>query len=326
MNKFRLYFILFYSIVLLFSSCKKDELEEFAIAPLNDASAQRTADNAVIENYLKTHYVKSISTNYDIIIASTILNPQIGGTPVVPIFNLNATTNPKLLSKQVIKDGVEYKVYYIVLREGQANKKPSQVDNLWITYSGKYLKEAEYPGYSGKLAFGTEFEIVTNPTNLFLLASLIQGWKEIIPFFGAGNQDLSVSPNDPVAYSDYGAGVMFLPSGLAYFNEARQNIPAYSPLQFSFRLLDITRSDLDNDKINSIDEDLNNNGLFTDDDTDGDGIQNYIDFDDDNDGYPTSLELKKTDGTYYDFLGAPDCSGNLLLPIRIKKYLDKTCH
>ena len=46
-----------------------------------------------------------------------------------------------------------------------------------------------------------------------------------------------------------GAGVMFLPSGLAYFNGASGSIPSYSPLIFSFKLYAIKRADQDGDGI-----------------------------------------------------------------------------
>ena len=50
--------------------------------------------------------------------------------------------------------------------------------------------------------------------------------------------------------------------------------------------------DQDNDGIPSIIEDLNNNGLEEDDDTDADGLPNYVDADDDNDGRPTADEIE----------------------------------
>lgn len=55
----------------------------------------------------------------------------------------------------------------------------------------------------------------------------------------------------------------------------------------------------DNDGIPAEFEDLNNNGDLTDDDTDNDGIPNYLDFDDDGDNVPTITEkpnYTETDG------------------------------
>ena len=57
----------------------------------------------------------------------------------------------------------------------------------------------------------------------------------------------------------------------------------------------------DNDGIPAEYEDLNNNGDLTDDDTDGDGLPNYIDFDDDGDNVLTSAEA--TNFNEINFLG-----------------------
>lgn len=52
----------------------------------------------------------------------------------------------------------------------------------------------------------------------------------------------------------------------------------------------------DNDGIPAELEDLNNNGDLTDDDSDGDGIPNYLDDDDDGDNVPTKLEKPDPNG------------------------------
>jgi hypothetical protein len=102
------------------------------------------------------------------------------------------------------------------------------------------------------------------------------------------------TPGEPVSYNNFGAGVMFIPSGLGYYNIATTTIPAYAQLMFEFKLYKVQRSDNDSDGILSNDEDLNGNGIFTDDDTDGDGIYNFVDSDDDGDGYLTRNEIKYT--------------------------------
>uniref|UniRef100_UPI0030D72828 Calx-beta domain-containing protein n=1 Tax=uncultured Roseivirga sp. TaxID=543088 RepID=UPI0030D72828 len=55
-------------------------------------------------------------------------------------------------------------------------------------------------------------------------------------------------------------------------------------------------TDSDGDGVIDSDEDINGNGDLTDDDTDGDGIPNYLDPDDDGDGVPTKDEDVNKDG------------------------------
>jgi hypothetical protein len=105
---------------------------------------------------------------------------------------------------------------------------------------------------------------------------------------------------------------MFLPSGLAYFENRPGSIPSYAPLVFSFKLYAIQRLDTDGDGILNDQEDLDDDDYMYDyrnlinyptppatnpDDTDGDGIPNFLDVDDDGDGYTTKLEISK--GTDY---------------------------
>jgi FKBP-type peptidyl-prolyl cis-trans isomerase len=311
-------------------SCSKSE-DEVVVTPLRDYAVQRDSDMLVIEKYL-SDYTFTVtnnpgSNNDKDILFSKITNPSTQPS----IKSLEAsTTFPKLLNKIVTYDNIDYKLYYLVISEGNTNNKPSRVDEVLTSYRGIYLENN-----SGSLNTIEEFEYNPYPTSLFSLTSVIRGWTEIFPKFGIGEIDTTSSSAGPAVYKNFGVGAIFIPSGLAYFNAppATSNIKAYSPLVFSFKLYDLKRSDLDinsnsalGDGILSIDEDLNGNGIFTDDDSDADGIPDYRDNDDDNDGYTTRDEIKKTNGTYYIFNDIPDCSGNFILPTRTRKHLDKNCH
>ena len=62
MNKFRFYFIL--SIVAaVFFSCTPSTTDDVVSVPLRDFSEQFAVDNALIETYLNTHYIKFTDTS-----------------------------------------------------------------------------------------------------------------------------------------------------------------------------------------------------------------------------------------------------------------------
>ena len=152
----------------------------------------------------------------------------------------------------------------------------------------------------------------------FPLNGVVRGWQEIFPFFKSGTVTAGATAGDPNVYSDFGAGVMFLPSGLAYYNRASTNIPSYSPLIFSFKLKSVNYVDNDFDGIDSRDE-----GIDTSLDTDGDTFPNYFDQDDDGDGYLTKSEIRINGVLPTSFSLIKDCSGNTT---GTKKHLDASCH
>lgn len=303
MNKFRFYFLLLFSAVLLFSCNKSDDSSTVTIRKFSE---QYAVDSLMINDYLKTHYIETyVNTNgYDDqdVTLSTI--PE-GGSQTSLWDLATSPTYPKLFYKDVALDEITYRVYYLKLREDYPEgTSPSRVDAVKVAYKGVYL----YYDEDNNNALSTkQFDYNPYPDNFFVLNTVIRGWTEIIPLFKAGTK--TVAEGQPTLYSQFGAGVMFVPSGLGYYNQAQVNIPSYSPLIFNFKLYDVTRMDQDGDGVLSIYEDINQNGIFTDDDTDGDGIYDYLDPDDDNDGYFTKTEIKRptseTGGytIYYDFNG-----------------------
>lgn len=328
MNKFKLYFVVI-SLALVLFSCNNDS-NSTAPVPVREFSVQYETDSITIADYLKTHYLVGTEGNWDFTDNSEIVLAKIptdGNQP--SIFSLlDSPTFPKLLKKLVALHDIVYTVYYLKLREDNTTggEKPTRVDAVLASYNGFYLKDnsTTTDGVKKIDIESTSFESVLYPQQSLGLDATIRGWSEIFPEFASGSYpESSESSPDPASFQDFGAGVMFLPSGLAYFNGASGSIPSYSPLIFSFKLYAIKRADQDGDGVLSIDEDINGDGDFTNDDTDGDGKQNYQDIDDDGDGALTKSEIKidKVIPSSYDLI--LDCSG---LTTGTKKHLDKSCH
>ena len=369
MNKFKFYFIVLITTFSLFSCSNNDTTTE--ITPARDYKMQFDADNTTIETYLDTHYLVMDLTDMDVVIKPI---PVDGLQDPIKSYEANATegsTNfPQLWSRNVSLHGINYKVYYLILREGKKNivtglggQSPSNSDAVLASYSGSYLQYTTAADVSSVTA--TQFEESKFPNQFFSLLGTIKGWGEIFPQFKTGSYD-SNNDDGTVTFTDFGAGVMFIPSGLAYFQNGPGSIPSYAPLVFSFKLYEIQRLDTDGDGILNYQEDLDDDDYMYDyrnlinyptipstnpDDTDGDGIPNFLDVDDDGDGYTTKLESKRPDLTinnlavsngYYPFTGAsvdnpktldiderqgiPNCSSDFISPTRLRKYLDKSCH
>ena len=288
--------ILLSSVALLICSCGEDDVED---VPLRDFSEQYAKDIADIETYLQTHYIENVvnnpgQTNDQNITITKI--PDAGTQTSV----WNQTLYP-LNFVNVSQNGITYKVYYFKTREGSGStsKAPCNYDNVLVAYKGNLLDSSV-------------FETNDLPQDFFNLNGVIKGWSEVFPKFKSGNY--VGNSNGTISFFDFGAGAIFIPSGLGYFNQPRTNIPSYSPLVFTVKLLEVVRIDHDGDGIFSYLEDGNADGyLRLDDpldDTDGDGTPDFLDVDDDADGFLTKAELKiGTTNNYHTLETVPSCAG-----------------
>jgi len=335
-NVFKVLLVLVLSIIAI--SCSKDD--DPVTAPIRDYATQYAADLDTIQKFLKTHAI-TVTNNPgftdDQDVAFTVV-PELDPSS---IWGSNATThNANLLELSVEKDDITYVIYYLQLRQGfgPTSKSPCNLDGVLAAYKGRLMNEA-----------ATDFETNNFPQTYFSLSAVIRGWSEVFPKFKTGSY--TSNTDGSITYSDFGAGVMFIPSGLAYFSGSSVGIPSYSPLIFNFKLFEVQRSDNDGDGIPSYLEDLNGDGYIRDndttyeDDTDQDGTPNAFDVDDDGDAMLTKEEIKYTllgNTYYYPFNGAavddpatpqdetkgiPSCgaSPDYTTPTRLRKHLDASC-
>lgn len=286
---------------ILLTSCKNDD-DAAVITPPRDYAEVYSEDIIKIEEYLRSHTL-TVTRNGDDV-ASVIFDSLTSNG----ISIMDQTEYP-LQYKIVRKHGIDYKLYYLKLdTKGDTEidgKKPSGADQVLATYEGRTLKNEVFDSNTR----GASFD----------LTSVISGWQLIIPEFRSG--DNAINPDGTLNFSNYGSGVMFVPSGLAYFNSSSTGISSYSCLIFTFNLHQVFYLDHDNDGIPSRYEfgyDTDGNLI----DTDADGIADYIDYDDDNDGYLTKEEIK-INGVVPDFADILSCNGTTT---GTKKHLDATCH
>lgn len=293
-------------------SCNKDDDETTVV--LRDYTEQYATDLEDIEEYLQTHYIESVTNNPgqpdDQNIKLTLI--PTGGTQT-SIWN--QTTYPLSFVNVKLHD-ITYKVYYLKVREGSGpnSKSPCNYDNVLTAYEGQLLD-------------GSIFETNNIAQDYFNLASVIRGWSELFPKFKTGSY--TSNPDGTLSYADFGAGVFFIPSGLAYYNTVREGIPSYSPLIFTVKLYEVQRIDHDGDGIFSFQEDVNGDGYLRDDDTtyeddtDHDGTPDFLDVDDDGDNVLTKTERKiGNTNEYYEFDAIPTCVGGN----GKKRHLDPSCH
>ena len=249
--------LFFFGLITLLSACGGGSNNDEDF----DAAAQAVIDDEALIEYLQTHYLNDADGGI-----YTIKN---GETPLANFVDV----------QQVIKDEISYNLYYLKQNEGSSFA-PTTADSVLTTYTGMLLDSTVFDSRS--------------TLTWFSLTSVIQGWSYGFTNFKGGN--LVVNPDESFYYENVGKGILFIPSGLAYGNSLQSVIPNNSPLVFQFTLQDVNKADHDNDGILSIFEDLDGDGNVNNDDTDEDGVPNYLDVDDDNDGILTKDEDANGDG------------------------------
>lgn len=273
------------STLVIVNSCGNDDDPEDNFIPARDRAEEAPVAQAIIEEYLDTHFYNyeefaNPPADFDFQIKfDTIAGANADKTP------LRQQVSSKMV-KDRVKDGLEYKLYYLVVEEGEGDR-PEFPDIATISYDGIYINLEE-----DVLPYTKRFDASLLPVRLDMTA-IVNGLQDVLVEF-RGATDIITNPDGSISFEGYGIGAVFMPSGLGYYVDPPSTsvIPTYAQLIFAFQLYENEMGDQDGDGVPSVVEDLNGNKLEEDDDTDGDSLPNYADSDDDNDGRPTSDEIE----------------------------------
>ena len=275
--KKKLFFLL--PVFLLFLQCKKEDTTE--PYTIRDYSEQVIVDQDLLETYLKTH-----TYNYEDFNNESDVNIKLD------TISDNNSSRVSLFEQASIKtidvtnaEGqiTSHNLYYIIAREG-SNESPSVADSVYVAYDGI-------------LTDGSTFDNRKFPIWIDLANSL-EGFREGVSELRTGK--FTENSNGTIAYTSFGVGLFFIPSGIGYFENISSGIPEYSPLIFTVKLMTHTDTDHDNDGILSIFEDIDGDNKPFGDDSDGDNLWNMYDVDDDGDGILTVNEIDKNNDSIID--------------------------
>ena len=275
--KKKLFFLV--PVFLLFLQCKKEDTTE--PYTIRDYSEQVIVDQDLLETYLKTH-----TYNYEDFNNESDVNIKLD------TISDNNSSRVSLFEQASIKtidvtnaEGqiTSHNLYYIIAREG-SNESPSVADSVYVAYEGI-------------LTDGSTFDTRKFPIWIDLANSL-EGFREGVSELRTGK--FTENSNGTIAYTSFGVGLFFIPSGIGYFENISSGIPEYSPLIFTVKLMTHTDTDHDNDGILSIFEDIDGDNKPFGDDSDGDNLWNMYDVDDDGDGILTVNEIDKNNDSIID--------------------------
>lgn len=269
------YSILLIIIPILFFSCKKNDNN----APF-DPAAQALIDDELLIDFLQTHYYKAPENNEPFGAVDTIMNNE------TPLFNQVEIEN-------VTQDNIDYKLYYLIVDEG-INETPTRYDSVFVKFRGFTLDSIKFDENVNFLTAKGWQNMAGGISGGVVNSGVIQGWKYGVPHYKSGTN--TTLPGDPITFENTGKGLLFIPSGLGFGIQNRPGIPPNSPVYFHIELAKVVRADNDDDGVINRLEDLNGDGEVVDDDTDKDGIPDFVDTDDDGDGVLTKNEDANDDG------------------------------
>ncbi len=306
--------VLAMTVFIFVLSCGNDDGPGFDLIPPQLLSDVVVEDEAALQAYLETHFYnyedfENPPADFDFqVVLDTIAG--INGDKRPLIQDVESLTIEVSSEDFELDDNetVPHTLYYLIAREG-AGGMPTPADSTYIRYQGSLLNGLLFDG--------------TSDYTWQYLPFFLRGYSQAVSNFRVGD-GIVANPDGTTEITNAGVGVMFLPSGLAYFNGSSNGIPAYSPLIFTISAgLYIPDTDYDGDGIPSIMEDLNGDGDVTNDNTDlkeeeairSPAFPNHLDPDDDEDGILTRDEI------------VIDAQGNISFPDDdndgIPNYLDK---
>ena len=292
---FKFIFYNFFLILVVYS-CKKDDSSLDSV-PVNDISTQYALEKDSIIEFLQTHFYnyedfENLPNNSSV----ELLIDTISGDNSDKISLYDQVSNLMIDVEDENSEMIPHNMYYIINREGNGES-PTVADSVFVAYKGLTLDN-------------NTFDVRNTPIWLDN-TSVVRGFKELTALLKRG--DISTNLNGTYSLTNYGVGLVIMPSALGYYENSAGSIPPYSPLIFQINLNTFNTTDHDYDGINSIDEDLNGDHIFANDDTDEDNIPNYRDSDDDGDGVLTKDEYDENDDGIVDDTdgdGIPDYLDN----------------
>jgi len=279
--------------ILVLSACRPDDSPRSA--DTRDANVVQAEDLLELQGFLNTHFY-----NYEEFQANPTADLEVlfdtiqgANSSKIPLFQ-------QVEAKILRRGGIDYTYYILKARQGLGSGSATFADSALVSYKG-YLTDR------------TIFDAISNPVWFDLPRDVfVQGFTAgVIEFNDALNA--VQQPDGIITFEGSGVGAVFMPSGLAYFNRTQVNIPAYTPLIFTLQIRKTTAADHDGDGILSMFEDLDGDNRVNTpngDDTNRNGLFNYLDADDDGDGRSTRSEItvRNADGTI-----VRDANGNPLL-------------
>ena len=225
--KIKNYLSLLVFLVVIVLACSPDD-PDVELVPDRDRTEQQAEDLILLNEYLEAHYYNSEELSMLINASVTdIVITKLEDGETLPAGHTILANSSDLLSRTIVFEETTYQYFILKLNQGGGEASPRFTDKVRVAYEGSLTEDLSV--FDGRII--QDFDLVGAGSGL----GLIPGWPRVFPEFNVA-QGFTTGA-DGVIYDNYGLGVMFLPSGLAYFSRGTvPGVPAYSNLVFKFAL------------------------------------------------------------------------------------------
>ncbi|MDH6599324.1 FKBP-type peptidyl-prolyl cis-trans isomerase FkpA [Myroides gitamensis] len=258
------------TIAFTVSNCNKsDDSGGLPLVPPRDSKEVYTENITSIEKYLKNNYMieRNGVISFDSITSANYKNqPTIFEDSRLKSIMMNnddytayTLPDPYDRTKTIFKyaksaDTVKYKMYYLVLNEGEG-KKSSPVDSIFVkrtnfTLKNENIASINHPFIGGFYSFPhTVAELkgtVPSPLRIYT------GERQMLRFIKTALNS-GINPDGTISFDETTAGriIAFIPSGLGQFNSGYSTLKAYQPYIADLTLISAFERDHDLDGIPS---------------------------------------------------------------------------
>ncbi len=199
-------------------SCKKDD--DYKEEPPRDRGEEAIAAQNEIEEFLSKHAYnyedfENPSEDFDYRVVFDSIAEGSGKTPLIDQVEYKIVEDP-------YESNVTYKLYYLKVEQGEGDP-VSDAEVAYITYETWRMR-------TGELLERTS----SSQPKPFVMENKFSngGLKEALLEFNAAD-GFTENEDGTVSYDGYGIGAVFVPSGLAFFN----NPPLGSPIGYYNQLI-----------------------------------------------------------------------------------------
>lgn len=204
-------------LLLVLSACSKDDSNK--IEPPRDRGEEAVNALTEIEDYLKSHTYnyedfENPGDGFDFKIKLDSIGNS-GKIPLIDMVQYKMVEDP-------FEPEVEYRLYYLEAKKG-GGESLANAKSVAVSYDMYRMINEEKIGTSSLMSIQLD-------------ESFIKGLVEALKEFNVGTGFVENS-DGTLEFFDYGVGVVFIPSGLAYYSNppGGSNIGAYNQLIYTFK-------------------------------------------------------------------------------------------